>query len=578
MSPVKPTLPLAHGALLLLLAVICGCDFGSDEVMPLVNDCAGEGDCVQGVCDDGICIDDSSSEVTIAVQVLRGNADIQGQTPAGWTFAPETFSRASERDYTLPPIRQVVGAVRWQGTPVPATLRFTRRMGESVAALSAPPVEVDTVREATEGDDPSNVDYSTVLVAGQRYDVAVVPSSDVIQSADQTAAAIRSLPPIYTSVELDDVIDGAFRFDVRFPDTLDLECAMNQLSGCELRGTVLSCDGQNDTPAVGLQVRAVEKESGRVVSSVGETGQLGEFAIRVSDQAAAYVLLVTAGAGSDPFPSVSVDLDLVFINDPARRRILVPRVDPVQYTGAVRDEEGRGVQGATVRFSSIEIFEQCELGLAPTFSTSTTTNEEGSFSLELLPGRYNVIVTPPEDSENAWAPVSAEAFVVDELITELEDLVLPSQIALFGSCKTFNEDPASGVTILARARGNVGDLQRSQETVSSQSGTFRMNVDAGRYDMLIKVADVTGFPWLIEPELVMSREGGDMMRDYTLPPPIVVRGTVQAASGAFVGGAPIRAYIFEDDDGETRPIQVAETISADDGSYRLLISPALDGR
>jgi len=579
MSPVKPTFRLAHGAsLTILCAVISGCNFGSAEVLTPVNVCGGDSDCEQGVCDQGICIDDSASEVAIVVEVLRGSSDTDTQraTPASWAFVPESFSGASERDYTLPLARQVVGVVRWQGTRVPTSLRFTRRMDEPVSALSAVPVEVDTLREPSEGDGPADVDFSTVLVSGESYDVVIVPSSDVIETADQAAAAIRSLPPIYRSIELDDVIDGTpFRFDVNFPEALDEECAANQLFGCTLIGTVLSSDGESETPEVGLQVRAIEKDSGLVVSSIGETGPLGDFAIRVSDDAAPYTIRVSSSVGSAPFPSVSVDPDLAFISD---RRITVPRVDGVQFTGAVRGEEGEAVQGATVRFSSNDVFEGAEAGLEGTFSASTTTSDDGTFSVELLPGQYTVTVTPPEDAENAWAPLSAETLVVEELATELEDLVLPSQIALFGSCTTFTGDPAGGVTVLARARGDMGELQRSQETASSQEGEFRLSIDAGRYDMLVKVADTTGFPWLVEPELVMSAERGDIMRDYTLPPPIVVRGTLQAAGGTIVAGAQIRAYVFESDGDEVRPIQVAETVSADDGSYRLLISPTLAER
>jgi hypothetical protein len=96
--------------------------------------------------------------------------------------------------------------------------------------------------------------------------------------------------------------------------------------------------------------------------------------------------------------------------------------------------------------------------------------------------------------------------------------------------------------------------------------------------MLIKVADTTGFPWLVEPELVMSAEQGEISRDYRLPPPIVVRGMLQTADGATVGGAQIRAYIFESGGEELRPIQVAETVSEVDGTYRLLISPTLAER
>ena len=47
-TPVKPTLRVAHRAsLTILLAAICGCNFGSVQVMTLGNDCAGDDDCIR---------------------------------------------------------------------------------------------------------------------------------------------------------------------------------------------------------------------------------------------------------------------------------------------------------------------------------------------------------------------------------------------------------------------------------------------------------------------------------------------------------------------------------------------------
>jgi hypothetical protein len=44
-----------------------------------------------------------------------------------------------------------------------------------------------------------------------------------------------------------------------------------------------------------------------------------------------------------------------------------------------------------------------------------------------------------------------------------------------------------------------------------------------------------------------------------------------------VPNALIRAYVFTSAEGDaSRPIQVAETVSGEDGSYRLLIAPRLD--
>ena len=84
-------------------------------------------------------------------------------------------------------------------------------------------------------------------------------------------------------------------------------------------------------------------------------------------------------------------------------------------------------------------------------AASATTNEDGSFGAELLPGFYSISVTPPEDVDNSWGILPAEA-LVGEGLTEAETLVVPSQIRLRGQVTTFSDESASGVTILARAR------------------------------------------------------------------------------------------------------------------------------
>jgi hypothetical protein len=87
----------------------------------------------------------------------------------------------------------------------------------------------------------------------------------------------------------------------------------------------------------------------------------------------------------------------------------------------------------------------------------------------------------------------------------------------------------------------------------------------------------TGFAWLLEPELAMSEASGDLERGYRLDPPIPVRGVIRASNGEVVPNALIRAYVFTSAEGDaSRPIQVAETVSGEDGSYRLLIAPRLD--
>jgi hypothetical protein len=561
----------------LAFLLVAACSFGSSDVEMIDNWCANDASCPQGVCDGNICIDDSGASVEVAIEVLRGESDPQRLMPASWAFVPESFSGPSARDLVLPATRQVRGVVRWDGLSVPATLRFVRRMAGAVAPLTPLAIEVDTLRETTGGDGPEGYDYNTVLVAGETYDVLVLPTSDMVTTPMEAAVpAIRSLPPLYLELAVDENDPSEpFRFDVAFPADLSGACADNLDVGCTLEADVLSVDDEAERAEAGLQVRAIDKETGLVVSSIAETDENGHFAIRIGNTTSGYLIRVTSGVGRDPFPAVSVDPDVAFAGDPMNKLIYIPRLSPVQFSGEVRDMLERPVPGATVRFLSTSIFGENLLGLEGAFSGSATTNEDGSFGTELLPGLYSITVTPPEDVENTWGILSTEALVGEE-ITTTDTLIVPSQVGLRGWVRTFRDESASGVTILARARSNIAAIatHRSQEAVSNTVGAFLMSVDSGLYDMHVKVSSETGFGWLVEPELVMSSERGDLARTYELLPPIPIGGTLQTNDGVALPGALIRAYVLTGT-GPTRPIQVGETVTDEDGSYRLLIAPRL---
>ncbi len=561
------------------LVALVGCSFASPEVQTIENFCAGDADCVAGVCDDNICIDDTGASVDIAIEVLRDPSDVELATPASWAIGPESFSGSATREVFLPQTREVRGVVRWGSVRVPATLRFVRRMDEGVAPLLPVPVEVDTLREASGGDGPEGYDFSTAVVARETYDVVVLPSSDMVMTPTQAAApALRSLPPLYLEVRVDGGdSEEPFRFDISFPAELAESCTENVVTGCTLNAEVVSVADAEELPEAGLQVRAIDKKTARVVSSIGETDEAGRVAIRISATASDYFIRVTSSAGGDPFASVSIDPDVAFANDPIKRRIRIPRLSSAHFTGRVRDVDGSPVPGAAVRFLSIDIFDGSQLGLEGSFSASVTTDEAGVFGAELLPGAYSISVTPPEDVENTWGVLTLGALVAEGL-TKADDWIVPSQASLRGRVETFQDESASGVTILARARlsEDVGIVHRSQEAVSNDLGAYEMSVDTGLYDMHVKMSSETGFAWLVEPELVMSTTLGDVERDYRLAPPIPVHGVIRAGDGELVPNALIRAYVLTSSDGAaSRPIQVAETVSAEDGSFRLLIAPHL---
>lgn len=561
-----------------LLVFVAACSFDSLEAETVDNFCAGDAGCELGVCSDGICVDDSGRSVSVAIEVIRSGSESQQMTPASWAFAPEETTGPSVRDLALPAVRQVQGNVRWSGIRVPAAIRFIRRMPSAVEPLIPLPVDVETYREAVSEDGSESYDFSTVLVVGETYDVAVLPSNEIVMApGDGSTSAIRSLPPLYLELEIEEGdYDDPVRFDVTFPQELLLPCTPDKDVLCTLEAFVIGIDSEGELPEAGLQVRAIEKETGRVLSSIAETDEEGRFAIRINDAAPDYLIRVTSNVGQDPFPSVSVDPDIAFAGDPTEKLIYVPRLARVQFSGRVRDTNEAPVPRATVRFLSMGIFDDNELGLEGSFSATTMTNGDGTFTQELLPGVYSITVTPPEDVENAWGTLSAEA-LVGENLTATEALVVPPQVDLRGLVTTYRDEAAAGVTLDARARAydDANGLHRSEEAVSNSLGAFLMSMDSGLYDMHVKVPPESGFGWLVEPELIMDLDAGLVARRYQLVPPIPVDGVVTSADGLPVAGALLRAYVLSGSGSDARQVEVAEAVSDADGRYRLLITPGL---
>jgi hypothetical protein len=558
------------------LVLVAACSFDSLEAESIDNSCSSDASCEQGICSGGICVDDSGQSVSVAIEVIRSGAESQQATPASWAFAPEDFAGPSARNLALPAVRQVQGSVRWEGIRVPAAIRFVRKMAGAVEPLTPLPVEVETFRQPIGDGGPESYDFSAVLVAGESYEVAVLPSNEMVMApGDGSTAAIRALPPLYLELEVGEGdYDEPVRFDVTFPEELLLPCTPTKDVLCTLQAFVIGIDSEGELPEAGLQVRAVEKETGRVLSSIAETDETGSFAIRINDAAPDYLIRVTSSVGQDPFPAVSVDPDIAFAGDPAEKLIYVPRLARVQFQGSVRDTNEAPVPRATLRFLSTGIFDDNELGLQGSFSATTMTNDDGSFSLELLPGVYSVTVTPPEDVENAWGTLSAEALVA-EVVTATEALIVPPQVDLRGLVTTFVDEPAVGATLDARARvhEDANGLHRSEEAVSNSMGAFAMSMDGGLYDMHVKVPPESGFGWLVEPELIVDPDVGEAVRSYELVPPIPVDGVVTSADGSPVAGALLRAYVLSATGTEARQVQVAEAVSDADGAYRLLITP-----
>jgi hypothetical protein len=577
-----------------LLALFTACDFGSGDVDKLLNSCADAADCLEGACEDGLCVDDSGRSVEVVVEVLRSAADTQGLTPQRWAYEPVSLAGSSVRDYVLPRTREVIGAVRLGDVEVPAEIRFSRRMEQPfLGSLPSASVKATTLRQPLDLPGEDLAHYQTKLVAGASYDVVIAPTSDVlVDIGKEPMPALRILPPLYLDDVLVDEAEGVFRLDVSFPSALVDDCRVEALTGCTLHGSIVSTNGIVTTTEPGLQVRAVEVGSGRLVSSIAETDERGSFSIRVSAQAGEYRVRVTSVPGAEPFPSVLFDPTELFSEPTEELDVTIPRLRRVRFSGRIIDADDRPVPNAALRLTSDSIFDDVSVLLGQelmgSFTATGQTDLDGRFSVELLPGAYQVVVTPPASEQNTWGVRLTQALVTEAGSPPDDALYsVPTQIAFSGAVLALGVEPAAGVSVLAKPRVNVSDSPVLEQTdlarspspppTTNRQGKFRTHLDAGRFDVSVRPDFQTGFPWIVEPDLDFSEVQSPQTRSYSLPAPIVARGMITASDGSAVSGAQVRAYRFVGEGDERRAVQIAETDSDENGNYRLLIAPALGG-
>jgi len=178
------------------------------------------------------------------------------------------------------------------------------------------------------------------------------------------------------------------------------------------------------------------------------------------------------------------------------------------------------------------------------------------------------------DGNETYRGVLATEVAVAEELADVEPFVVPPKVGLVGGVLTLDGEPAPGLNVLARARqsDDSDGMNRSQEVASDADGVFVIQMDRGLYELRIAAPPESGFPWLVQPELEMEE---NIARTYELVPPVPIKGRVLSFEGAPVVGVQLRAYTFGGEGDERRLLQVAETTTDEEGSYRLLIAPRL---
>ncbi|MFW6067520.1 MAG: carboxypeptidase-like regulatory domain-containing protein [Myxococcota bacterium] len=540
-----------------------GCGLSLSDVEAVQNTCSTDADCPHGACEPetGMCIATSSEPLRVGLTVSPAStASSSVQTVA---FDATEVMSSTVRDLTMPASIRVRGRVLSDdtGESVPAQVRFVR----PAVFPGGSPTEVTATTSGGE--------YQVRVTAGEAYDVIVEPTGD----------AVRAFPPLY----LEDVAVPAdaeeHELDLRYPQELPY-----------LEGRLFSQVGDEEVAENGLQVRAVAVADGRRVSSTAVTGTTatstadedGAFTVHLTPGAELFVLQVTGGSERPLFPTLTIDPALV-----PPGTVEVTRLEPVRYEGLVeaRTPSGAGpVPNAVVTLRSEDLYGDQE-EVTGTFRAMATTDGEGRFSVEVLPGTYDVVIAPPGAFESSSGTVASELGVLVEAGVRIEAgndtirgqlFTVSPREQVGGYVETADGRPVGGAAVQASALGMLlpavpaSPYNRSSDTVTDGNGLFDLRVDAGAYDLSIKPPSGSGFPWLVHPGWWVGTGEAPEVTAFTMPAPVPLRGSVMAADGTPLAGAEVRAHgVVEDPDRTLRTVPLGRAIVAEDGSYELLLAP-----
>jgi len=573
---------------LALATWLTGCGLAIEPALPPENHCGSGSDCPGASCDTSrhICVGTPESPLRIGFSVLPAEDPVEG-APIQSVFAPLEISTSTAHDLALLPRMTVVGRVRFMDIPVPAEVSFSRP--SPIPGAAALEVSTRTLAEPAAAPPPDGqlADYSLRVAGSESYDVVLRP----------TGEATRSLPPMHFSVVTPDADLG--RADFVYPDTLLEDCAAGHFDGCSFTGEVYGVSADAALPEDGLLVRAINPETGEVVSSSATSGtdpsspdlpgEPGVFSLRIAPGAGPWVLKITGGAERTLFPTVIADPALFFPGT-ARPRILVPRLRSVHYVGFVESPSGQRLGNASVTFRAMDVFDSTTqlVGSFRTTVSSETVGPDsdpthaGRFEADLLPGTYEVSVTP-QGADSLGVLVRELTIMARPDGSAIMGLVfsVPDRARFGGNLLAGSHDPMPSVSVNASARGRVtadpaAAYNRSSDTRTDGLGQFALSLDVGVFDLVARPPLATNYPWAIRRSLEIGSADRVLSEDLFVAAPVPVTGMVRSADGAAMVGAHVTAIaVLPDVDGLERAIPVGEATTDANGRYEVLLPSSL---
>ncbi len=595
------TTPSSRLAWLAVAAAAAGCGVATLEGAGYVgpkNTCSSS--CGDGAsCVDGACLAQKTSYPFLLEITPPTTAHFAPDTTFTHCIADQT---GGERDLDLPAPAVIYARIDapavscTNGKPLGVALRLQRSPSLPGAA--------DDSFEVRGAPSDSRPDGVSLTVAPGTYDVYVAPTDD---------CALEQVPPYPLGTRT--FGSGAQKLVVSYSAALP----QFNVSLVDETGAPLAPQG-GSAPSEARDLSLIAKSTGALVSTIARTcGHEGSATLTLAPVVANdptdplahdYLLRVTPAAspcGSTTPPAVQPSYDVEFaglsVDGSAAGTVAVLRSSKVTAVAAFGDV--RAIVSSTpvaaavvLKSTSLAVPAGAKLGTPFFVANIDADATSGKYYVEAPAGAYHAVVVP--DATTPYAVWAAD--VTLQAGKSVASIVVPPKAPVLGlvvapdgtSFKIGSVDALAIVDTSAGALPNRSQSAPFSLAKAAGAADYTQNVslslDRGQYDLVARIPEASGFPWLILPQIDVPQPTTSnpqlTLGTLTVNSPVRLSGVVRDPNGDPVSHATVRARAVLLGAGATsdpstctftsaRAATIAETQTDENGNYSLMVPASL---
>lgn len=287
-------------------------------------------------------------------------------------------------------------------------------------------------------------------------------------------------------------------------------------------------------------------------------------------------------------------------------KVVLSQIDSVSSPVVMSGFVESNVDGSPVRADIVATLSSQDAGVSGAlahYQVTTSTDAAGKFELRLLAGKYRIVAIPAASSP--YAAWSGEWTVAASPVEQAGKLILvgPMHTLTGVAYSAMRRETLAGVTLSA-SPSSLGKRPtfldellgkgepvgvRSQTVVADARGVFEIPVDEGRYDVSVRPAEGTGYPWGVRPSVGAGSAATEPLY-LELPNPVAYSGTVTAhgsdpgGAAGVLPGALLRFYALFDESGQladssvpaVSSVEIGHARADEAGTYRVLLPEGID--